>query len=312
MSHHHSSVSDSSNQSDDPLSSPRPIDPKHRVEGDEQQGTLWVIAVPIGHLEDITLRAIRLLESVDLIACEDTRTTRQLFQLLNLRAPPLIACHEHNEAEQIQKIAGLLEQGKDVGLVSDAGTPNISDPGYRLISALTQSGFAVSPLPGPCAAITALSVSGLPTHRFRFVGFLSSKKSGRVKALEELKSDSDTLIFYESPHRLNDFLKDACTLLGNKRRAVVAREITKRFEEFRRGTLQELSQSPGVNRGEVVILIEGQSAQEYAESLDLDALIEEVKSLNLPPSKSAKELSKRSHLTRQQAYELLQNHTHQK
>jgi 16S rRNA (cytidine1402-2'-O)-methyltransferase len=296
----------SSSSSLDPLSSPRPIDPKQRVDGDGQSGTLWVIAVPIGNLEDITLRAIRLLEKMDVIACEDTRTTRQLFQLLNLTAPTLIACHEHNEAEQVQRITHLLEEGKDVGLVSDAGTPNISDPGYRLISAIQTAGFAISPLPGPCAAIAALSVSGLPTNRFRFIGFLSSKGSGRRKALETFKSDSDTLIFYESPYRLNDFLTDACQILGGHRRGVVAREVTKRFEEFRRGTLDQLTQSPGKNRGEIVILIEGQSAQEQADLLDLDSLVQEVLSLGLPPSKAAKVLSKRSYLTRQQAYDLLQ------
>ena len=290
----------------DPLSSPRPIDPKHRMEGDGQFGTLWVIAVPIGNLEDITLRAIRLLEKMDVIACEDTRTTRQLLQLLNLKTPSLIACHEHNEEEQIQKMIHLLEQGKDIGLVSDAGTPNISDPGYRVISAVRQAGFAISPIPGPCAAITALSVSGLPTHRFRFIGFLPAKGNGRRKALEGLKSDPDTLIFYESPYRLNDFLKDAFQILGGHRHGVVAREMTKRYEEFRRGTLEQLAHAPGVNRGEVVILIQGQSAQEQADLLDLDALVQEVLTLDLPPSKAAKILSKRSHLTRQQAYELLQ------
>ena len=244
---------------------------------------------------------------MEIIACEDTRTTRQLFTLLNLTPPLLIACHEHNEEEQIQKVIRSLQEGKNVGLVSDAGTPNISDPGYRLISAIHKAGFAISPLPGPCAAITALSVSGLPTHRFRFVGFLPSKGSGRRKALEALKGDPDTLIFYESPYRLNDFLNDAFQILGGHRQGVVAREITKRFEEFRRGTLDQLAHSPGINRGEVVILIEGQSAQEQAELLDLDALIQDVLSLELPPSKAAKILSKRSHLTRQEAYETLQN-----
>ena len=200
----------------------------------------------------------------------------------------------------------VLARGEDVALVSDAGTPSISDPGYPVVTQVIEAGYAVSPLPGPCAAITALSASGLPTHRFRFIGFLSSKSSTRRTQLSELRDAQETLIFYESPHRLERFLSDAAEQLNTERRAVVARELTKRYEEFRRGTLGSLATHPGVVRGEVVVLIEGQGEKELIASLDMDALVDTVLAEGLSPSASAKALSKRSHLSRQQAYELLQ------
>ena len=282
-----------------------PLDPSHRAQGDLSWGTLWVIGVPIGHLEDITLRAIRLLKSATLIACEDTRTTRQLLTLLEIPAPKLLACHEHNEAQQSAQLIRRLQEGEDVVLVSDAGTPNISDPGYRVINAVIDAGLTVSPIPGPCAAISALCASGLPTDRFRFIGFLPSKESGRRKALQALNEATETLIFYESPHRLDRFLSDASEILGAARRAVVARELTKRYEEFRRGSLGALSAASGVNRGEVVVLVEGLTEAHRLASLDLDALITEIQALDLSPSARAKQLSRRSSLSRQEAYDLL-------
>ena len=243
---------------------------------------------------------------MSLIACEDTRTTRQLLQLIGITPPQLIACHEHNEASRVASVIDTLSGGQDVALVSDAGTPLVSDPGYPIVRGVIDAGLAVSPLPGPCAAIVALTASGLPTDRFRFIGFLSSKQGPRRSQLAALKDAEETLIFYESPHRLERFLADAATSLGPHRSAVVCRELTKRYEEFRRGTLASLSTYPGVNRGEVVVIIEGQSEAERAASLDLNALLKEINDLDLSPSAKAKELSKRSHLSRKEAYALIQ------
>ena len=268
-------------------------------------GTLWLIAVPIGNLEDITLRAIRLLKSVELIACEDTRSTRQLLQLIDVPAPRLIACHDHNEARQAREVIEVLRQGRDVALVSDAGTPSVSDPGYPVVRQVIDAGLAVSPIPGACAAIAALSASGLPTDRFRFIGFLSARQGARQAQLKALSEATESLIFYESPHRLERFLVDARDELGAKREAVVCRELTKKYEEFRRGSLESLAAHPGVNRGEVVIIIAGQSDAERAENLDLASLVREINELDLSPSAKAKELSKRSHLSRGEAYTLL-------
>ena len=297
-------------QTPKPRSSPSPVDPRSRLIGEAgrgEAGTLWLIAVPIGNLEDITLRALRLLKSVSLVACEDTRTTRQLLKLLDITPPKLLSCHEHNERNRAQEVIELLEKGQDVALVSDAGTPSVSDPGYPVVKEVIAAGYAVSPIPGPCAAISALCASGLPTNRFRFIGFLSSKASTRRTQLTALIEAEETLIFYESPHRLEKFLSDAQEILGASREVVIARELTKKYEEFRRGTLEQLVVHPGVNRGEVVILISGQSEAEKIANTDMDQVIREVRSLNLSPSATAKALSKRTHLSRKEAYDLLRS-----
>ena len=287
------------------LEGPPALDPRARVEGERATGALWLIPVPIGNLEDITLRAARMLEAVSLVACEDTRTTRQLLSLLNLTPPQLMSCHEHNERKQSARVLELLEAGEDVALVSDAGSPAISDPGARLVRAVIDAGYAVSALPGPCALTTALSASGLSTERFLFVGFLPSKGSARRKALSAYVSLPYTLICYESPHRLEKTLLDASELFGADRQAVIARELTKRFECYRRGPLGALVQDPGVVKGELVLLIEGADPSAPTSERDLKSLVAEVLSLNLSPSASAKWLRERSDLTRQQAYELL-------
>ena len=289
----------------EPREAPRPLDPKARAAGEEAAGALWLVAVPIGNLEDITLRALRLLESASLVACEDTRTTRQLYSLLNIKPPPLISCHEHNEAGRVAQVLEALSAGRDVALVSDAGTPNISDPGSRLVRAVVEAGFAVTPLPGPCAAIAALSASGLSTERFTFVGFLPSKPSARRRALAALAAAEETLVFYESPHRLEGFLADAAAQLGGEREAVVARELTKRHETFRRAPLAALAASPGVSRGEVVVVVAGASREEREAAVDMPSLLEEVRALGLPRSAAAKWLSQRCGLSRQEAYAAL-------
>lgn len=301
----HHTIDLASEVMNEPISGPRPLDPQHRINHEQAPGTLWVVSVPIGHLEDITVRGMRILQNVALIACEDTRQTRQLFQLLSLTPPLLMACHEHNESQQVLEIMRYLASGQDVALVSDAGTPNISDPGYRVVKAVIEAGFAISPIPGACAGIAALSVSGLPTDQFLFVGFLPSKDQARFKALEALKKIKATLICYESPYRIEKFLQSAIEALGGNRQAVIARELTKRYEELRRGTLAQLSQYPGVNRGEIVILIEGFTSVHQHAEINIDELIQHALTLDLSTSAQAKFVSKNSHLSRNEAYELL-------
>ncbi|RKY05022.1 16S rRNA (cytidine(1402)-2'-O)-methyltransferase [Candidatus Poribacteria bacterium] len=220
-------------------------------------GTLYVVATPIGNLEDITLRALRVLREVDLIAAEDTRHTKKLLDHYGIRKP-MVSYHEHNERERAEQLVRELKKGKDVALVTDAGTPAISDPGYVLIRRCIEEGVKVVPVPGPSALIAALCVSGLPVHRFAFEGFLPHKGGKRRNKLEELKDEERTLIFYESPHRLLKTLKDMLEILGD-RNIAVARELTKVHEEVFRGRISEaikrFSSSPV--KGEITLVVEG-------------------------------------------------------
>ena len=272
----------------------------------KKTGTLWVIAVPIGNLEDITLRALRILKAVPMIACEDTRTTKQLLQLLGIKAPKLIAYHEHNEGAQSKQLCQYLLSGQDLALVSDAGTPTLSDPGFRLVKLAGEMGIKVTPLPGACAIITALCASGLPTSQFEFLGFLSAKDGARRKQLEQYKENTNTMIFYESPHRLLDFLKDACDVFSKDREAVIARELTKKFEEFRRAKLGELLENPGVVRGEIVVLIAGADKQDQEVSQkDIQVLARHALAQGMTPSYAAKWLSREGNITRKEAYDVI-------
>jgi 16S rRNA (cytidine1402-2'-O)-methyltransferase len=219
-------------------------------------GTLYIVATPIGNLEDITQRALRVLAQVEVVACEDTRRTRVLLNHFGIKTRTL-SYHEHNELERAEQICELLLAGKDVALVSDAGTPLINDPGFRLTNAAIESELAVVPIPGPTALISALVASGLPSDQFFFAGFLPSRPNARREKLAELNAIPATLILYEAPHRIAATLKDALEVLGN-RQATVARELTKLHEEIARGSLRELSQrfGPGSNvRGEIVLVI---------------------------------------------------------
>ncbi|MFZ2631795.1 MAG: 16S rRNA (cytidine(1402)-2'-O)-methyltransferase [Desulfosalsimonadaceae bacterium] len=222
-------------------------------------GTLYIVATPIGNLKDITFRAIETLEKVDIIAAEDTRHTRLLLSHFNITASRLIACYEHNETESARGIIELLKAGKSVALVSNAGTPLVSDPGYRLINAAISENISVVPIPGVSAAITALSASGLPSDTFCFIGFLPSKKSKRRERLEQLAGLSGTLIFYESPHRILEVMEDMMDVMGD-RQAVLARELTKTYEEFLRGKLSglvaDLSSRQAI-KGEITLLLSG-------------------------------------------------------
>jgi 16S rRNA (cytidine1402-2'-O)-methyltransferase len=219
-------------------------------------GTLYLVPTPIGNLEDITQRALRILSEVDLIACEDTRHTRKLLNHYAIKTKT-ISYHEHNERERAVELCAMLAAGKNLALVSDAGTPLVNDPGFRLVQQAIASDLQVVPLPGPSALVTALIGSGLPTDEFFFGGFLPARAGARRARLEEVRTLAATLIFYEAPHRIAATLRDAREVLG-EREAVVARELTKLHEEFARGRLSELAQrfSSENARGEMVLIID--------------------------------------------------------
>lgn len=265
-------------------------------------GTLYLVAVPIGNLEDITVRALRILRSVPCIACEDTRRTAKLLGLLGVERPHLITVHDHNEGERAEAVLERLRGGQDIALVSDAGTPTISDPGFKLVRAATAAGLPVVPIPGVSAAITALCASGLPTDAFRFVGFLPQKQGARRRRLAELADARETLLIYASPHRLAAVLADLADAFGADRPGVIARELTKRFEEFRRGTLAELVADPGVIRGEIVLVIGGAPPEAPPGEADLEAVITGLLAEGLSPSRAAKEAARRTGVRKSEAY----------
>lgn len=216
-----------------------------------------MVATPIGNLEDITLRALRVLKEVDLIAAEDTRHSRILLSAYNIKTP-LISLHEHNEKERSALIVSRIKDGKSVAYVSDAGTPCISDPGYLLVNFALENKISVIPVPGPSALITALSVCGLPADHFLFCGFLPPKENKRRRFLESIKDEEKTIIFYESPARITDALKDIYDVLGD-RQIVVARELTKVFEEIKRGRISDMTAqvSAGKTKGEFTVILQG-------------------------------------------------------
>lgn len=230
---------------------------------------LYVVATPIGNLSDISARAIETLKQVDLIACEDTRHSVRLLNHLGINKP-LLSYHDHNESEQTQNLIGKLQEGVRVALISDAGTPLISDPGYQLVRQAQENDIKVIPLPGPCALIAALSASGLPSDRFVFEGFLPAKHQGRVECFEKLKHETRTLIFYESTHRIMASLEDMAAVFGGERHAVIARELTKAFETLRGAPLSELvewvNQDANQRKGEVVLLVRGAEVQDSDET----------------------------------------------
>jgi len=247
------------------------------------------VATPIGNLADISERAVQILSQVDLIACEDTRHTQKLLQHLGLRKP-MISVHDHNESERIEQVRQHLSEGRSIALVSDAGTPLISDPGYVLVSALRSDGFTVTPVPGPSALITALSAAGLPTDRFLYEGFLPHKAGGRRERLEAVVNETATLVFYESRHRILDTLSIMAEVLGTDRPACVARELTKTFESFYTGTLpqllSQLSEDDNHQKGEFVVMVSGNPEPVRAGSLDTERLLRLLLD-ELPPKKAA-------------------------
>lgn len=253
-------------------------------------GTLYVVATPIGHRDDISARAIETLRKVAVIAAEDTRHTRPLLQHLGIDTP-LVALHDHNERTAVDALVERLRQGDDVALVSDAGTPLISDPGFRLVRAVRAAGLKASPVPGPSAVVAALSVAGLPSDRFIFEGFLPAKGGARRSRLTELAGESRTLIFYESSHRIVECLEDMREVFGADREAVMARELTKLFETVLGAPLGELVErvtaDPNQQKGEFVVMVAGREAGEderLAEGLRVFGILKE----ELPPAKAAK------------------------
>lgn len=221
-------------------------------------GILYLVPTPIGNLEDMTFRAINTLKEVDLIACEDTRVTQKLLNHFEIDTPKT-SYHEHNIKEQTDKLLKQMLEGKNIAQVSDAGMPSISDPGVELVEAAIERGITVIPLPGANAALTALIASGISPQPFTFIGFLSRKKSDLTKELETLKGKEETLVFYESPFRIKQLMETLVKVFGEERKVVLAREVTKRYEEFVRGTAEELYQWTDENemRGEFVVIIEG-------------------------------------------------------
>ena len=255
-----------------------------------QPGCLWVVATPIGHRDDLSARAIETLRAVAVIAAEDTRHSRPLLVHHNIDTP-LIALHEHNERDAVDAIVRRMQGGDAVALISDAGTPLISDPGFRLVRAARAEGIRCIPVPGACAAIAALSVAGLPSDRFVFEGFLPPKAAARRSRLQELASDARTLIFYESSHRVAESLADMRDVFGADREAVLARELTKLFETVLGAPLAELAArvvaDPDQQRGEHVILVAGRGEEvdaKLAEGQRVFAILRE----ELPPAKAAK------------------------
>ncbi len=257
---------------------------------ERQPGILYVVSTPIGNLEDITLRALRVLREVDLIAAEDTRRTRQLLNHYGIHKP-LISYHEYNRRIRERTLLRELREGKSVALVTDAGTPGISDPGEDLVRGAIQESIPLVPIPGPAALVSALSISGLPTESFLFYGFLPSKTAARKKWLVSLKDRPETLVFYESPRRLTPLLQDAIQVLGD-RRVVVAREMTKVYEEVYRGTITEVLDQLGEEevKGEVTVILEGCPVPPKAEA---SSIVEALKTYSRDRGLSLKESVRR-------------------
>jgi len=254
-------------------------------------GKLFVVATPIGNLDDLSPRARATLAQVDLIAAEDTRHSAALLRHHGI-ATRTLALHEHNEREASADLVRRMQGGANIALISDAGTPLVSDPGYRLVRAARAAGIPVSPIPGACAAIAALSAAGLPSDRFVFEGFLPAKSAARRAALQVLRADPRTLIFYESSHRIVESLADLAAEFGGEREAVVARELTKQFETVLDGTLAGLAQRVAVDadqqRGEFVVLVKGAGDDDDAAKLIEGLRVYRILSAELPPSRAAK------------------------
>jgi 16S rRNA (cytidine1402-2'-O)-methyltransferase len=267
-------------------------------------GILYIVPTPIGNLEDITLRALRVLKEVDLIAAEDTRHTQHLLKHFDITTA-LTSYHEHNEKEKADKLIERILNGANIALVSDAGTPAIADPGFRLVDAAIKAGVNIVPLPGAAAVIAALSASGLPTDRFLFLGFLPAKKSTRAAKLTALREERATLVLYEAPHRLLDTLEDLRGVLGDRPLAV-GRELSKLHEQFLRGTITEvLNELAGREvKGEITVVVHGATEQATVSLLELYGEIERLTSDGAGVKEVAELLSKRHGLPKREIYRL--------
>lgn len=269
-------------------------------------GMLYVVATPIGNLDDLSERARQVLAKADLVAAEDTRHSGRLLQHLGL-SKPMLALHDHNERGRVSRVLEALSNGQIVALVSDAGTPLISDPGYIVVREARGAGFKVSPVPGACALVAALSAAGLPTDQFLFAGFLPAKRVGRRSALEGFRSQPATLVFYESPHRITDLMEDVVEVFGSDRECVLGRELTKAFETFYAGAaadvLTNLQEDPHGSRGEFVVMIRGSSDAPGAEaSVDADRLLALLVE-ELPVKKAARIVAEVSGLGKNELYQ---------
>lgn len=264
-------------------------------------GTLFVVATPIGNLEDITLRALRVLKEAAVIACEDTRQSGKLLSHFGIPTPT-ISYHDHNEVSRTEDLLERLQAGSDVALITDAGTPLLSDPGYRLVTAAVAAGICVVPVPGASAALGALAAAGLPTDAFRFCGFLPPKSGQRRKALEELLDETCTLIFYEAPHRILDTLEDIEAVCG-PRPVVVARELTKLHEEFLRGTATEvraqLADRPSV-KGEITLLL-GKGTP-IADNTPLPEAVAALEAQGIPRMDAIKQVARDRGISKREVY----------
>jgi 16S rRNA (cytidine1402-2'-O)-methyltransferase len=268
-------------------------------------GTLYIVATPIGNLEDITLRALRILREVDRIACEDTRQTRKLLDRHGI-SKPLVSYHEHNEQARAEELLRELEAGSNIALVSDAGTPLIADPGYRLVAQARAQGVTVSPIPGASALVSALSASGLATDSFFFGGFLPAKKTQRRKTLEAMKSYSATLVFYEAPHRIVEALEDIAEVLG-PHRVTIGRELTKIHEEFIAGEaaelLEALEKRPPL-KGEITLMISKGDAPP-ADATPIEAAFDKLLEAGVPRMEAMKTVARERGLSKREVYQKL-------
>ncbi|TXS96338.1 16S rRNA (cytidine(1402)-2'-O)-methyltransferase [Parahaliea maris] len=268
---------------------------------------LYVVATPIGNLGDITQRALDVLAAADLVAAEDTRTTRGLLARFNIDNT-VFAYHDHSDPRAARRIVDCVAGGGVVALVSDAGTPLISDPGYRLVRELQEAGLPVIPVPGACAAVAALCASGLPTDRFLFEGFLPGKAAGRQARLQALAERQETLVFYEAPHRVLDCVGDMRAAFGDAREALLAREVTKAFETLRRAPLAELeafiAADPNQQRGEIVLVVAGQREKETTIDADTARLLRRLAE-ELPPKRAAAVVAEHTGLRKKQLYDFL-------
>ena len=271
-----------------------------------ESGALYVVATPIGNLEDLSARAIRVLQEVACIAAEDTRHTGQLLRHCGIQTP-LLSLHEHNERARLGQVIGLLREGKAIALVADAGTPLISDPGFPLVRELRRQGLKVIPVPGPSSLLAALSVSGLPTDRFGFEGFLPAKSAARRERLQALAGEERTLVFLEASHRVAETLADLAAVFGGDRPAVVARELTKRFEEIQSDTLDGLAvwlaADPVRSKGEFVLLTQGAAPAGEADTPEIRRLLT-VLLAELPTSRAVAVAAKYTGLRKKPLYEL--------
>ncbi len=273
---------------------------------------LYIVATPIGNLEDVTLRALRVLRSVDRIACEDTRQTQKLLHHFGI-ATPLLSYHMHNEHQRGAELLALLQQGGRIALVSDAGLPGISDPGAEIVQLAIAAGIAVIPIPGACAAVTALAAAGLNTEKFLFLGFPPSRPGERRSFFETLRVEQATLVFYEAPHRIVPALEDAAAIFGAERHAVLARELTKIHEEFLRGTLREIYETLGkreVVRGEITLMIAGAGQADAAADAMPISIRERLEALkmqeNLDEMDALKRIARERGISKSEAYRELQ------